>query len=151
MVEGVLQQVQQGEGQRVWQLRQPGQQGGGRRGGGVAGQGRGREAERVRHQGQAGRGDWGGAALLYILLHLLHVSLELGASVLEPGDDLAARQAQGGGDLVPVGRGEVLLVQEPPLQLEYLVVGEGSAGLPLLLRHRVLPQLQLVCKVGGEN
>jgi len=45
-------------------------------------------------------------------------------------------QAQGGGDLVAIGRRQVLLVEEPLLQLEDLVVGEGGARLALLLRLR---------------
>ena len=68
-----------------------------------------------------------------VLLQLLHVALELGAPVLKPGDDLRIGQAERQGDLVAVGRRQVLLIEEPLLQLEYLVVGEGRARLALLL------------------
>lgn len=41
---------------------------------------------------------------LHVRLHLLQVSLELGPSVLEPGDDLRVGQTQLLCDLVSVGR-----------------------------------------------
>lgn len=68
-----------------------------------------------------------------VLFQLLDVALLLGPAVLEPGDHLGVGQAQGGGDLVAIGRGQVLLVEETLLQLKDLVVGEGGAGLALLL------------------
>ena len=71
---------------------------------------------------------------LHICLHLLQVALQLGAPVLEPRDDLRVTQAELLRDLVPVRRAQVLLVQEALLQLVDLVVGEGRARLPPLLR-----------------
>lgn len=62
---------------------------------------------------------------LHVLLELLHVALELGPPVLEPRDDLSVGQPQLGGDLVAIGGRQVLLVEEPLLQLEDLMVGEG--------------------------
>lgn len=73
---------------------------------------------------------------LPVLLLLLVVPLHLGPPVLEPRDHLRVRQAQAGRDLVPVGRRQVLLVQETFLQLEYLVVGERGARLAFLLGLR---------------
>lgn len=46
---------------------------------------------------------------------------------------LRVREAQRGRDLVPVRRGQILLVQEPLLELEDLRVGEGGPRFPLLL------------------
>ena len=62
-----------------------------------------------------------------------HVTFEFGASVLEPGDDLGVGQTQRQGDLVSIGRWQVLLIEEALLQLENLVVGEGRPRFPLLL------------------
>ena len=78
-----------------------------------------------------GARDLGG---LHVRFHLLQVPLELGAPVLEPGDDLRVGQPQLLGDLVPVRRAQVLLVQEALLQLVDLVVGERRARLPTFLR-----------------
>lgn len=92
-----------------------------------------------------------GGQRLPVLLLLLVVPLHLGPTVLEPRDDLRVRQAEAGRDLISVGRRQVLLVQEPLLQLEYLVIGERGARLALLfgLRPRV-EQVQMtgtgVCK-----
>jgi len=80
---------------------------------------------------------------LDVLLELLHVALELGAPILEPRDHLRVAQAELRGDLVAVGRRQVLLVQEPLLQLEDLVVGEGGARLALLLCV-LLPRVEQV-------
>ena len=48
-----------------------------------------------------------------------------------------------GGDLVSVRRRQILLVQEPLLQLEDLVVGESRPGLPLLLGRLLRRERQL--------
>lgn len=48
---------------------------------------------------------------------------------------LRVAEAEALRQLVPVGGREVLLVQEPLLQLEDLVVGERRPALPLLLRR----------------
>ncbi|KAJ8941771.1 hypothetical protein NQ318_006428 [Aromia moschata] len=69
--------------------------------------------------------------------HLLHVPLQLRPSILEPGDDLGVGNAQGRGNLVSDGGTYVFLVQEPFLKFEELEVGEGRAGLSLLLRYSV--------------
>lgn len=69
---------------------------------------------------------------LYVLLQLLHVSLHLGPSVLEPSDHLSVAEAKGEGNLVPIGGGQILLVEEALLQLEDLGVGERGAGLAFL-------------------
>ena len=69
----------------------------------------------------------------HVLLQFFHVPLELGPSVLEPRDHLRVGQAQTGRDFVPIGRTEVFLVEEPFLQFEDLVVGEGRPRFPLLL------------------
>lgn len=71
---------------------------------------------------------------LHVRFHLLQVPLELGPPVLKPGDDLSVGQTELLGDLVPVRRTQVLLVQEAFLQLVDLVVGKRRAGLPPLLR-----------------
>lgn len=73
---------------------------------------------------------WDFLERLHVRLHLLQVSLELGPSVLEPGDDLRVGQTQLLCDLVSVGRWQVFLVQKALFQLVDLVVGEGRAGLP---------------------
>lgn len=83
---------------------------------------------------------------LPVLLLLLVVPLHLGPSVLEPRDHLRVGQAQAGRDLVPVGRRQVLLVQETFLQLEYLVIGESGAWLALLLGLR--PRVEQVQVIG---
>jgi hypothetical protein len=89
---------------------------------------------------------------LDVLLELLHVALELGPPVLEPGDDLGVGQAQRGGDLVAVRRTEVLLVEEPLLQLEDLVVGEGRPRLSLLLGLLArVEQVEVVLAVCGRK
>lgn len=80
-------------------------------------------------QGHGSRGLGG----LHVRLHLVQVPLQLSPAVLEPRDDLCVGQTQVLGDLVPVRRAQVLLVQKMFLQLIYLVVGEGRAGLPPLL------------------
>ena len=69
---------------------------------------------------------------LHVRLHLFKIPLELGAAVLEPGDDLRVGETQLLGDLVAVRRAQVLLVQEALLQLVDLVVGEGRARLSSL-------------------
>ena len=53
----------------------------------------------------------------------------LGAPVLEPRLDLRVGHAQGLGQRRPLGRGQVLLAQEAPLQLQHLRAGEGCARL----------------------
>lgn len=53
----------------------------------------------------------------------------LGAPVLEPRLDLRVGHAQGLGQRRPLGRGQVLLAQEAPLQLQHLRAGEGRARL----------------------
>ena len=50
-----------------------------------------------------------------------------------PGDDLCVGEAQGEGDLVAIGRRQILLVEEPLLQLEDLVVSECRSRFALLL------------------
>lgn len=77
---------------------------------------------------------------LHVRLHLLQVPLELGPAVLEPGDDLRIGQSQLLRDLVTVGRREVLLVEEPLLQLIDLMVGEGCPRLSPLLRSLPLTE-----------
>jgi len=83
---------------------------------------------------------------LHVLLELLHVPLELRPSVLEPRDHLGIAETQLGGDLVPVGRAQVLLVQESLLQLEYLLIRERGPALALLLR--LLPIVEQVQVIG---
>lgn len=68
-----------------------------------------------------------------VFLELLHVSLELRPSVLEPCDHLCVAETERQSDLVAVRRGEILLVEESLLELKDLVVGERSAGLAFLL------------------
>lgn len=77
---------------------------------------------------------------LHVGLHLLQVALQLGAPVLEPGDDLGIAQPQLRRDVVSVGRRQVLLVEEALFQLVDLVVGEGRAGLPALLGRLPRPE-----------
>lgn len=72
---------------------------------------------------------------LHVCLHLLQVPLELRPPVLKPSYDLCIGQTKLLGDLVPVRRAQVLLVQEALLQLVDLVVRKRSAGLPSLLRR----------------
>lgn len=76
---------------------------------------------------------------LPVLLLLLVVPLHLGPPVLEPRDHLGVGQPEAGRYLVPVGRRQILLVQETFLQLEYLVVGKSGARFAFLfgLRPRV--------------
>lgn len=82
---------------------------------------------------------------LHVLLQLLHVPLQLRPPVLEPRDHLRVAQAQLRGDLVPVGRAQVLLVQESLLQLEDLLIRERGPTLALLLRLLpVVEQVQMV-------
>ena len=92
---------------------------------------------------------------LDVLLQLLHVSLELGPPVLEPGDHLGVRQAEcqcnlfhfnemlqlriktsaeEAAYLVSIGRRQVLLIEEPLLQFEDLMIGERRPGFALLFR-----------------
>lgn len=109
------------------------------------------------------RQDGGGA--LDVLAELLHITLQLGSTVLEPGDHLEGRRnlarnlnlslgnpcrtylgvgkSERRSDLVSVGGREVFLVEEPLLQLEDLVVGEGRPRLPLLLRVLLVRKRQL--------
>lgn len=70
----------------------------------------------------------------HVLLQLLHVALQLCPAVLEPRYHLCVRQPEAGRDLVPIGGAQVFLVQEPFLQLEDLVIGEGRSRFSLLLR-----------------
>jgi len=64
------------------------------------------------------------------LLHLsLLQSLGLGSAVLEPDLHLGLRQGQHGGELGPLGDGQVLLLEELPLQGQELGGGEGGPGL----------------------
>lgn len=79
---------------------------------------------------------------LHVLLQFLHVPLQLRSSVLEPRDYLSVAQTQLRGDLVSIGRAQVLLVQESFLQLEDLLIGERRSTLALLLR--LLPVVEQV-------
>lgn len=82
---------------------------------------------------------------LHVLLQLLHVPLELRPPVLEPRDHLGIAQAQLGGDLVPVRRAQVLLIQESLLQLEDLLIRERGPTLAFLLRLlAVVEQVQVI-------
>ena len=63
-----------------------------------------------------GRGD--------VCLQLFQVAFQLGASVLEPRDDLGGRQMQRRRDVVAVCRREVLLTSETSLQFSQLLVRE---------------------------
>jgi len=64
------------------------------------------------------------------LLHLgLLEPLGFGAAVLEPDLDLGLGQRQRGGELGPLGDGQVPLVLELPLQRQQLRTAEGRAGL----------------------
>lgn len=76
-----------------------------------------------------------GLGWLHVCFHLLQVPLELRSPVLKPSYDLCICQTKLLGDLVPVCRAQVLLVQEALLQLVDLVVGKRGAGLPSLLRR----------------
>lgn len=87
-----------------------------------------------------------GVDRLYVLLQLLHVALELGPAILEPRDDLGVAEAKLGGDLVAIGRRQVLLVEEALLELEDLLVREGRPALSLLLR--LLPVVEQVQVIG---
>ena len=81
---------------------------------------------------------------LHVLFQLLHIPLQLGSPVLEPRDHLGIAQAELRGDLVAVRRRQVLLVQEPLLQLKDLLVGKGRPAFPLLLRLlSVVEQVQV--------
>ena len=62
-----------------------------------------------------------------VSFELLNVSLQLGASVLEPRDHLRVGETQLRGDLVTVGWREVLLVQKAFFQFVDLLVGECSS------------------------
>lgn len=89
---------------------------------------------------------------LHVLLQLLHVPLELRPSVLEPRDHLRVAQSQLSGDLVPVRRAQVLLVEEPLLQLEDLLVRERGPALALLLRLlTVVEQVQVIGLLWNSN
>ena len=57
---------------------------------------------------------------------------------------LAAWDAQLAGDLVPVCRRQIFLVNESLLKLKDLGVGEGCSGFPLLLCIAFFPQLDLI-------
>ena len=99
------------------------------------------------------RSGTGGVGGCDVSLQLLQVPLQLGAPVLEPRDHLGVGEAQRGGDLVSVGRGQVLLVEEALLQLVDLLVREGRPRLASLLgRLRLGEEAQLIascrfCKV----
>lgn len=74
---------------------------------------------------------------------------------LSPRPYLRVAEAEALRQLVPVGGREVLLVQEPLLQLEDLVVGERRPALPLLLRRLfVAEEVEVaagpVCGGGGR-
>ena len=72
------------------------------------------------------------------LLHLgLLKPLGLCSPVLEPDLDLGLGQGQGGGELGPLGDGQVLLLTELPLEGQELRGGEGGARLAVGF---VLPQ-----------
>lgn len=83
---------------------------------------------------------------LHVLLKLLHVPLELRPPVLEPRDHLGIAQTELSGNLVPVGRAQVLLIQESFLQLEDLLIRERGPTLTLLLR--LLPVVEQVQVIG---
>ena len=71
---------------------------------------------------------------------VLPLSFALVAAVLEPDLHLVRGELQGGGQVLPLRRGQVALLLEAPLQLEDLRLGEehpGSPPAPLLL-HRPL-------------
>jgi len=71
---------------------------------------------------------------LHVLLKLLHIPLELRSPILEPRDHLGIAQTQLSGDLVPVSRAQVLLIQESFLQLEDLLIRERGPTLAFFLR-----------------
>lgn len=82
---------------------------------------------------------------LYVLFKLLHVPLEFRPSVLEPRDHLGIAETQLSGNLVPVGRTQVLLVQKSLLQLEDLLIRECSPTLALLFRLlAIVEQVQVI-------
>lgn len=82
---------------------------------------------------------------LYVLFKLLHVPLELRSSVLEPRDHLGIAETQLSGNLVPVGRTQVLLVQKSLLQLEDLLIRECGPTLALLFRLlAIVEQVQVI-------
>ena len=62
---------------------------------------------------------------------------------MDRDSNLCIGKAELGGDLVSVRRRQILLVQEPLLQLEDLVVGESRPGLPLLLGRLLRRERQL--------
>lgn len=103
---------------------------------------------------QAPGGDRRGRCRLCICSHLeffqlgLLEPLGLGPSVLEPDLDLGLCQGQGGGELGPLGDGQILLLPELPLQGQELRGGERRARLPVGF---VLPQrtggTQVVCEI----
>lgn len=79
-------------------------------------------------QREAALGFWGQRAQRgQVGAHLLHVALELGAPVLEPRDDLRVGQAEPSRQPVALGRRQVLLEDEAPLQLQHLLRGECRA------------------------
>lgn len=78
------------------------------------------------------------ASRYFEFLHLcLLKPLGFGSSVLEPDLDLGLGQRQGGGELGPLGYGQVLLLAKLSLQGQELRGGEGSARLAVGF---VLPQ-----------
>lgn len=82
---------------------------------------------------------------LYVLFKLLHVPLELCPSVLEPRDHLGIAETQLSGNLVPVGRTQVLLVQKSLLQFEDLLIRECGPTLALLFRLlAIVEQVQVI-------
>lgn len=82
---------------------------------------------------------------LHVLLKLLHVPLELRPPVLEPRDHLSVAQTELCGDLVPVGRAQVFLIEKSFLQLEDLLIRERGPTLALLLRLlAVVEQVQVI-------
>ncbi len=56
---------------------------------------------------------------------------------------LCVGKTESGCDFVAIGRRKILLVEETFLQLEDLMVGEGGARFPLLLRRRLRRKRQL--------
>lgn len=50
--------------------------------------------------------------------------------VLEPDLDLRGGELEGGGEVLPLRRGQVALLLEAPLQLEHLGLGEEDARFP---------------------
>jgi len=87
-------------------------------------------------EGEGGEGGreqrLGGHELELLQLGLLE-SLGLGPAVLEPDLDLCLRQAEGPGELGPLGDGQVLFLSEPPLQGQQLGRGEGGPRFSVVL------------------